>query len=147
MQYAFENVNGSLFCAYDKVPLYMFIEKLSNRYADYEQVTVTATDPNGQSLTDADFLTTTADGTVFRVEIPSLGYDLYYVYSKAALGDVNGDGKINAIDARYVLQASSGARTFTDTERRLADVNGDGKVNAIDARRILQIASGAIFTV
>lgn len=143
MQYAYENKNGSLFCAYDKVPLYMFIEKLSNRYADYEQVTVTATDPNGQSLTDADFLTTTADGTVFRVEIPSLGYDLYYVYSKAALGDVNGDGKINAIDARYVLQASSGARTFTDTERRLADVNGDGKVNAIDARRILQIASGA----
>ena len=59
------------------------------------------------------------------------------------LGDVNGDDKINAVDARWVLQAASGARTFDATQTAAADVNGDGKVNAVDARCILQVASGA----
>lgn len=141
MQYAYENKNGSLFCAYDKAPIYLFTEYLSDRYADYAPITLTITDANGQVLTNLQAPIT--DGVTFRLESSELEYDLYYTYSEAKLGDVNCDGKINAIDARYVLQASSGARTFTDTERRLADVNGDGKVNAIDARRILQIASGA----
>ncbi|MGN0561983.1 MAG: leucine-rich repeat protein [Candidatus Fimenecus sp.] len=59
------------------------------------------------------------------------------------LGDVNGDDKINAVDARWVLQAASGARTFDATQTAAADVNGDGKINAVDARWILQAASGA----
>ena len=59
------------------------------------------------------------------------------------LGDVNGDKKINAVDARWVLQAASGARVFDATQTAAADVNGDGKVNAVDARWILQVASGA----
>ena len=59
------------------------------------------------------------------------------------LGDLNGDDKINAVDARWVLQAASGARTFDATQTAAADVNGDGKVNAVDARWILQVASGA----
>ena len=59
------------------------------------------------------------------------------------LGDVNDDGKINAVDARFVLQAASGARVFDATQTAAADVNGDGKVNAVDARWILQVASGA----
>ncbi len=62
---------------------------------------------------------------------------------KGRLGDVNWDGKVNAVDARWVLQASSGARTLTAQQNASADVNGDGKVNAIDARWILQAASGA----
>ncbi|MGN0519619.1 MAG: leucine-rich repeat protein [Candidatus Fimenecus sp.] len=59
------------------------------------------------------------------------------------LGDVNGDGKINAVDARWILQAASGARTLDATQAAAADVNGDGKINAVDARWILQAASGA----
>ena len=59
------------------------------------------------------------------------------------LGDVNGDDKINAVDARWVLQAASGVRTFDAVQTAAADVNGDGKVNAVDARWILQVASGA----
>jgi len=57
-------------------------------------------------------------------------------------GDVNGDLKVTAMDARWVLQASSGERTFNEAQMRAADVNGDGKVNAVDAQWILQIASG-----
>lgn len=59
------------------------------------------------------------------------------------LGDVNGDDKINAVDARWVLQVASGVRTFDATQTAAADVNGDGKVNAVDARWILQVASDA----
>lgn len=61
----------------------------------------------------------------------------------AGSGDVNGDGRVNAVDARFVLQASSGARTLTAEQRACADLNGDGRINAVDARWILQIASGA----
>lgn len=59
------------------------------------------------------------------------------------LGDVNNDGKVNIIDARWLLQASSGSRTLNDAQKTVADVNGDGKVNIIDARWLLQIASGS----
>ena len=57
-------------------------------------------------------------------------------------GDVNGDGAVNAVDARWALQAASGVRTLTEAQRILANVNGDSTVNAVDARWILQAASG-----
>lgn len=59
------------------------------------------------------------------------------------LGDINGDGTINAVDARWILQAVSGARTLTEKQRTAADVNGDGTINAVDARWVLQAVSGA----
>ncbi len=57
-------------------------------------------------------------------------------------GDVNEDGKITAVDARWALQAASGTRALTDTQYKQANVNGDAKVTAVDARWILQAASG-----
>ncbi len=58
------------------------------------------------------------------------------------LGDVNGDGKLSAIDARWTLQYSAGNREFTAEQIAAADANGDGKVSAIDARWILQASAG-----
>ncbi len=58
------------------------------------------------------------------------------------LGDLNDDGNVTAIDARWVLQIAAGNKTATEKEMKAADVNGDGKVTAIDARWILQIAAG-----
>lgn len=58
------------------------------------------------------------------------------------LGDVNSDGKVNIIDARWLLQVSSGNRVLTDEQKAVADVNGDGKINIIDARWLLQVSSG-----
>lgn len=58
-------------------------------------------------------------------------------------GDVNEDGTINAVDARWALQAASGARQLTEAQKKQADANGDGNINAVDARWILQAASGA----
>lgn len=57
-------------------------------------------------------------------------------------GDVNNDGKVNATDARWVLQAASGSRLLPDAQKQAADVNGDGQITAVDARWILQAASG-----
>ena len=60
-----------------------------------------------------------------------------------AKGDLNGDKKVTAVDARYVLQIATGARAADANQLAQGDVNGDGKINATDARWILQMASGA----
>ena len=60
--------------------------------------------------------------------------------SEDILGDVNGDGKVDAVDARWVLQVAAGMRTLENATA--ADVNRDGKIDAVDARWILQAAAG-----
>lgn len=61
---------------------------------------------------------------------------------KLLLGDANGDGTINSIDAALILKYDSGANVTLD--EAAADVNGDGAVNSIDAALILKYDSGAI---
>jgi hypothetical protein len=62
-------------------------------------------------------------------------------------GDVNGDGKVNAIDASIVLDMYYNlvmGNELTETEKinfENADVNCDGRVNAIDATLILSYYS------
>ena len=53
-------------------------------------------------------------------------------------GDVNGDGKITADDARKALRASVRLENLNEKEKSAADINGDGKVTADDARTILR---------
>ncbi|MCR4608141.1 MAG: cadherin-like beta sandwich domain-containing protein [Eubacterium sp.] len=47
-------------------------------------------------------------------------------------GDLNGDGKINALDIIFVQRLIVGMDPLTDEKKALADINGDGKVNALD---------------
>lgn len=56
------------------------------------------------------------------------------------IGDVNGDSRINAIDARLVLRYSAQLEKSEMIKNR-GDVNSDGKVNAIDARMLLKISA------
>ncbi len=65
------------------------------------------------------------------------------VKDKYAIGDVNMDGKVSAIDARYVLQHVAETRMLTEEQIKYSDLNNDGKITAIDARGILKIASQA----
>lgn len=95
-------------------------------------------------------MTQVSDGSVVqetKYEYYWVGVDDLLDYIKASVpvnpADINDDGKINAVDARWVLQAASGMRTLNEFQMSVADVNNDGKVNAVDARWILQIASGA----
>ena len=56
-------------------------------------------------------------------------------------GDVNGDGKISAADARAALRMSAKLETYTYEQFAAADVNGDGKLTASDARIILRVSA------
>ena len=58
-------------------------------------------------------------------------------------GDVNGDGRINASDARAVLLSYVGTELLKEDWQRLAaDIDFDGKVTTEDARWILRTAVG-----
>ena len=61
------------------------------------------------------------------------------------LGDVNGDGYINAIDASIVLSAyaksQTGEEELTKPQQEAADVNNDGSIDSIDASEILDYYS------
>lgn len=57
------------------------------------------------------------------------------------LGDINGDGKVNAADARLALRAASRLDTLEGDAFIAADVDFNSKINANDARAILRHAS------
>ncbi len=59
------------------------------------------------------------------------------------LGDVNGDGKLNAKDATAILKKIVGKLdNAIENFDQIADVNEDGKVNAKDATKILKTIVG-----
>ncbi len=67
------------------------------------------------------------------------------VYEKdGLLGDANGDGKVNNLDATAVLKYDAGIIDETGLDLSVADVNGDGKVNNLDATCILKYDAGII---
>ena len=53
-------------------------------------------------------------------------------------GDLDGDNRITARDARLCLRASASLEKLTSAQKQAADVDFDGKVTARDARRILR---------
>lgn len=58
-----------------------------------------------------------------------------------SLGDINGDGKITASDARIVLRVSAKLEEKTEIITKYGDINSDGKVSAADARKILRVSA------
>ncbi len=56
-------------------------------------------------------------------------------------GDVNGDDKVTAADARIVLRIAAKLETPSVSVYLLADFNGDGNITANDARSILRKAA------
>ena len=59
----------------------------------------------------------------------------------AATPDLNGNGYVDAGDARIALRAAASLEKLSDAQKKLADCDGDGKVTAADARVILRIAA------
>ena len=64
--------------------------------------------------------------------------------TSVSLGDVNGDGTIDAADAVMIQRYDSGLTTLTDEQLAAADVNADGLVDAADAVRIQRYDAGLI---
>jgi hypothetical protein len=82
----------------------------------------------------------------FYIDAPADSYAYEYAEANGLLpniflGDVTGDGKVGAIDARWILQYVAAMRPFTADQFKAADINGDGKVSALDVRLALQLAS------
>lgn len=51
------------------------------------------------------------------------------------VGDTNGDGKVNSVDAARINAHARSVSALEDYQLLCADVNGDGKVNSVDAAR------------
>ena len=60
------------------------------------------------------------------------------------MGDVNGDGKVNVLDAVMVLRHDANIIKLDDCQLKAADVNEDGKVDVLDAVMILRYEAGII---
>lgn len=58
--------------------------------------------------------------------------------AKWVYGDIDGDGKVTAKDARTALRASAKLASLTPWEAFKGDIDGDGKIGAKDARNILR---------
>ena len=61
--------------------------------------------------------------------------------AQAVIGDVNGDGDINVVDATAIQKFAAGIEN-EDFIREAADVNGDGKIDVVDATQIQRYAAG-----
>lgn len=75
---------------------------------------------------------------------PVITFDVIADEAPVLQGDVNFDGKVDAIDASMVVTEYSnvqtgGEPTFTDAQNEAADVNNDGAVDAIDASLIMDV--------
>ena len=96
--------------------------------------TTTVTKPKTTTTTKLTTTTVTTTVPVTTTTVPQP--------TKAKLGDVDGDGKVNAVDASYILSEYASTSTghkpsFDPEKRKSADVNGDGAVNAVDASIVL----------
>lgn len=62
---------------------------------------------------------------------------------QVTVGDINGDGEVDIIDAGIIVQYANGINTnLSEKQLQAADVNGDGEVDIIDAGMIVQYANG-----
>ncbi len=75
---------------------------------------------------------------------------LYNTYKKTTkampydeiLGDLDGSGSVNTIDARLALKIAAGQVKATETQMLLGDIDENGTIATTDAADILKIAAG-----
>lgn len=65
-------------------------------------------------------------------------------YAECAIGDVNGDGKINSADAILILEYLDGQEKLFDNQIKNADVNDDGTVDNEDSEIIIRYSTGEV---
>lgn len=81
------------------------------------------------------------DGKEFSASDPAASFTYEAGYT---LGDVDGDGRIQARDALCVLKHVANVEMLNATGKLAADVDNDGKIKARDALTILQFVAGVI---
>lgn len=68
----------------------------------------------------------------------------YFAPASYVLGDVNGDGEVESVDALRVLRGVAKQIILTSSEELAADANRDGEVESVDALRILRYVAKQI---
>lgn len=63
-------------------------------------------------------------------------------YTIIKVGDVNGDGKVIAVDALAILKHSTGKKKLDSVYLQAADVKKNGKIQAVDALSVLKYSTG-----
>ena len=85
--------------------------------------------PQGDHYFAVELLNATGIKLRLRIDVPYMR------------GDVSGDGKILADDARLALRASANLISVTDEQKTAADIDGDGIITSSDARSILRYSA------
>lgn len=86
---------------------------------------------------------------IVLVNKSSEGFETEYVKATLTVsdyspGDVNSDGKVNAIDLNAIVNYILESRTFPFTfVEKAADLNGDRKINAIDVNMVTNMILGS----
>ena len=112
-----------------------YANKLGNKFAVIEDEPVNqgdSTNPDNQVNTDnpvSSYNPTNPDNPA-TPDVPKTN------------GDVNLDGKLSTVDAKWILQNIAKSRDFSDEQFRAADLNGDGKLSVVDVKWVLQIVAG-----
>ena len=88
-----------------------------------------------QSIGETTITVTTKNGKTATCKV---------IVRKYPVGDVNGDGRVNAGDYVAILNYVRKKIVLTEEQLQRADANGDGKVNAGDYVTILNIVRGKI---
>ena len=66
------------------------------------------------------------------------------ILPRTVQGDVDGDGRVTALDGDLVYAYHNAECTLTSEQLSRADRNGDGRVNALDAAMIYAAANGTV---
>ena len=90
-----------------------------------------------------------ADGNYVRL-IPTANANGSYTLPEgvaevtvAVRGDLDGDGKLTAKEARRVMTAVTRADSLDALQMLCADLNGDGKISAMEARQVLSAVTNS----
>lgn len=63
-------------------------------------------------------------------------------YNMIEIGDVNGDGTVDSLDAVEILKYDAGIKDLTPEQKSVADYNKDGSIDSLDAVKILKHDAG-----
>jgi hypothetical protein len=89
----------------------------------------------------------TVDGKKFDFDTPiTEDIELIATFEPAndiLLGDLNGDGSVNAMDTNLLKRVLAGVLTLSDETMAYADINSDGQINGLDSNLLSRIVSGA----
>ena len=117
-------------------PAYLVNVALNDSVADiisqFTNTDIRAFKADGTEITDFEN-TKIATGTILRLYSGEEIVDEITVVLKC---DVNGDGKVNAVDKAQINGYFLGTKTLEGAYLLSCDINGDGKINAIDKAQI-----------